>query len=254
MELTESTRSRRATQTAAAHIGAGHTGAGHTGVTRRVLRTVLAVSAVLASVLAGAVFAHPDAAAATGCPTVHYFGVGGSQDPNALNIARFYPDDVADTTSITYSAEISGASVAAGKRALTNAVNALLATCPQTTPVLRGYSLGALIAGDVCDQITATRCQLIADPRRPTVNGSGGILGAGNPGLIGSVAPTIGELSDRSPSSRRTEICLRGDGVCNAPRLDNVLGIVAAGVGIFFNHVGYTPAMAVYDDGGDHLI
>ncbi|MCH5645484.1 cutinase family protein [Gordonia sp. ABSL49_1] len=216
---------------------------------------ILTVVTVLLIVV-GLATAAPNIGRAHGatCPEVSYFGVGGAMDSAGHSISYLYPDDVATTTIVGYSAQMTDSSAYAGAVALYNAITVRHAACPDSRIVLRGYSLGAYVAGDVCDSVTWTTCELIGDPRRPVVNGKGGVLGQAPQIAITAFFGQFTKRPLRGPNSRRTEVCFVNDGVCDAVAVVDVASATTVAYGIQNNHHSYRPRTAGFSDGQDHLL
>lgn len=218
------------------------------------LRIVATMTAIVGVVGVAAAVAEPPEAQGAVCPTTSYFGVGGALDSAGNTISYLYPDDVATTTIVAYSAQLTDSSAYAGATALYNAITQRHAACPDSSIVLRGYSLGAYVAGDVCDSVAWTTCQLVGDPRRPLVNGKGGILGQAPQYVITTYFGQLTKRPLRGPNPRRTEICFVDDGVCDAVAVVDVASATTVATGIQNNHHSYRPRSVNFSDGQDHLV
>lgn len=217
-------------------------------------RIVATITAIVGAGFVATIVPHPSGARAAVCPAISYFGVGGANDSAGNTISYLYPDDMATTTIVAYPAQLTDSSAYAGAVALYNAITTRHAACPASSIVLRGYSLGAYVAGDVCDSVTWTTCQLVGDPRRPAVDGKGGILGQAPQYVITTYFGQLTKRPLRGFNPRRTEMCFTGDGVCDAVAVVDVASATTVATGIQNNHHRYGPGTVNYSDGKDHLL
>ena len=148
---------------------------GHSNVHRRSWRPRTLALALLLSAIALTLNAPVGAAHATGtCPATKKFVVGGVGDTRSA-----WVPGTSGATRIEYSASLApigfvpgDASAAQGAAALNSAARGFRKRCPDSAIHVTGYSLGALVAGNVRDSWTHdakmrnyTSFTLIADPR-----------------------------------------------------------------------------------------
>lgn len=209
-------------------------------------------------------------AAADTCASKMIFEVGGHLDPDAnvydgTNAAL--PPGVT-FTKIHYSASIApypgdpvsmDDSVAEGIATLDRAVRDFHAACPGARITISGYSQGAIVAGDELNALSRTsdiphhliNGVLYGDPRRPGVNGPGGIetnLPTVVPGITMKGPRGFGGLTVK-------EICNRNDGICHSENpITNLLGFANGIAGYFLGDHAYTIDPHAVSGSGDVLI
>jgi hypothetical protein len=177
------------------------------------------------------------------CPSAQFVGVRGSGEtridaggygktvadlksrlqsvvPNLADVPIDYPAIKVDLSDLRYTVNYIN-SVAAGKDALRNYIDAITFGCPMTPMVVVGYSQGAHVAGDVYEELPyVTRRHVVAlvlfgDPRfnpgQPEVDAgdydrsdSGSFTLLGGPRLI-----------SQDSAARVQSFCTHGDPVCN---------------------------------------
>lgn len=167
------------------------------------------------------------------CPSSMTFVVGGTGDPASVN-APGVP--AGPRTNINYPATLDQYSVAAGERALSGAVTTFRAQCPGSHVTMYGYSQGALVAGNVRDQMPGlgnSNVVLVSDPRAPQ----------GISAMLPSVPFWWTNQGPRPASSIPTaNICRANDLVCNIgnPLADPIHAINAA-IGFATGAHNYAP-------------
>ncbi|AYN31324.1 MULTISPECIES: PE-PPE domain-containing protein [Streptomyces] len=237
--------------------------------TKKVL-AALAVPSVLvvtgASVAAAAPAEKPKAA----CPDKMIFEVGGHLDKDATAYDRTnagLPAGVA-FTKIHYSASIApfpgdtvsmDDSVAEGIGNLDRAVRDFHAACGGSHITISGYSQGAIVAGDELNALSKTddiphnqiNGVLYGDPRRPGVNGPGGIEGN-----IPTIIPGLSMKGPRGFGDLTVqEICNKNDGICHSENpITNLLGFANGVAGYFLGDHGYDINPNAENGNGDRLI
>lgn len=142
------------------------------------------------------------------------------------------------------------ASVAEGTAKLAEAVTSYHAGCPGTRLVLAGYSEGAVVAGDVLEQLSSTAAiphqqlagVLYGNPRRDFGDGGTGGVAGGIETNVPTILPGVtmhggqryGDLAVRN-------VCNENDGICNSTNMITNLAAFANGL------VGYAQGDHGYD-------
>ncbi|MDQ0378552.1 PE-PPE domain-containing protein [Amycolatopsis thermophila] len=228
--------------------------------TKRVAAGVAALAMAGGLAVAGAQSASADGS----CAHTKIFELGGTGHGDGVDYFAFnatVPAGVA-TEVIVYPAEIAplpghaktmDQSVAEGMAGLDRAVRDFHAACGDSTIIITGYSLGALVAGNELEALTASsdiphhllKGVLYGDPRRPgdPAAGSDGTAAGGAGGVATNLPTFIGGITLQGPRPSYgdvevKEICNQNDGICNS-------------VNPFTNLAAFANGIAGYL-GGDH--
>ncbi|MEY7971450.1 PE-PPE domain-containing protein [Saccharomonospora xinjiangensis] len=204
-------------------------------------RVTLAVAALLSG-LGTVTVPVAQAAQDAGCAHTKIFEVGGAGDGQGLVYDEFnagVPAGV-ETEKIVYAAEIApfpghektmDQSVEEGMAALEEAVLRFAESCEDSTVIIVGYSMGALVAGNVLDTFAegeqipheVLKGVLYGDPRRPgdPASGSDGSAGGGAGGVATNIPTFFPGMTLQGPRPGDgdvavTQICNQNDGICNS--------------------------------------
>jgi hypothetical protein len=136
------------------------------------------------------------------------------------------------------------ASVAEGTAKLDRAVRDVHAACPATRLVLAGYSEGAVVAGDVLQNLARQSAiphgllngVLYGNPRRPFGDGGTGGVAGGIETNVPTILPGVtmkggqdyGDLAVR-------DVCNENDGICNSTNMITNLAAFANGLSGYAN-------------------
>ena len=185
---------------------------------------------------------------ASGVPSGGVNGIGKRYAAQGYRVQYVdYPTSLWPLGAISYNDD-----VALGKAATERAIADYQARCPGRPVVVSGYSQGARVAGDVISDAAHGRRsvsgrrvstrglsgELYSDPRRAGRNGYGGVENA----LIGLIPGMMmsGPRDGGFGAVAVRQICVQGDGVCDAPDpLTHPLGALDALSGYFFKHGDY---------------
>ncbi len=131
------------------------------------------------------------------------------------------------------------ASVAEGVGKLTTAVNGFHAACPGSHLTLAGYSEGAVVAGNVLENLAKSSAipreqlngVLYGNPRRPFGDGGRGGVAGGIETNLPSILPgvTMQGPHDYAGIAVR-EVCNENDGICNSTNMITNLAAFANGL------------------------
>ncbi|MGB3602729.1 MAG: PE-PPE domain-containing protein [Gordonia sp. (in: high G+C Gram-positive bacteria)] len=210
--------------------------------------TVVPAALMLATL---AVSCDPATANADTCPEQMTFAVGGVGDPGA----RHVPGISGPVARVHYSASLAPVgpvggndSAREGERNLDRAARSFRARCPDSTIVVQGQSLGALVAGNVRDKWANdptmrrnTRAVLISDPRAH--NGAMSVLPSFIPGFTHTGPRPHSTIPTASTCRDDDAICNIGNPLTNPGHAINAgIGYLVGGAhGYSNNDVNKTP-------------
>ncbi|GAB3573141.1 hypothetical protein GCM10027445_31880 [Amycolatopsis endophytica] len=234
-------------------------------------RTKRVVTGLAALAMAGglAVTGAQTASADPSCAHTKIFELGGTGHGDGSDFDGFnatVPAGVA-TEKVVYPAEIAplpghrltmDQSVAEGMANLDRAVRDFHAACGDSTIIITGYSLGALVAGNELEALSHSgdiphgqlKGVLYGDPRRPGDPAAGGDgSAAGGAGGIATNLPTfVGGITLQGPRPDYgdvvvKQICNQNDGICNSVNPFTNLAAFANGVAGYLlgDHNSYVP-------------
>ncbi|GHF13238.1 hypothetical protein GCM10017786_54050 [Amycolatopsis deserti] len=216
------------------------------------------VTGLAALALAGglAVTGAQSAAADASCAHTKIFELGGTGHGDGADFFVFnatVPEGVT-TEVVVYPAEIAplpghtrtmDQSVAEGMANLDRAVRDFHAACDDSTIIITGYSLGALVAGNELEALShggdipahLLKGVLYGDPRRPgdPAAGPDGSAGGGSGGVATNLPTFVGGITLQGPRPSYgdvvvKEICNQNDGICNSVNPFTNLAAFANGV------------------------
>ncbi|MGB3695863.1 MAG: PE-PPE domain-containing protein [Gordonia sp. (in: high G+C Gram-positive bacteria)] len=187
---------------------------------------------------------------AHGKPTGGVTGIGSRYAAQGYRVTYVdYPTDLWPLGPISYNDD-----VALGKAATERAIVDYQRRCPGKPVVVAGYSQGARIAGDVLSDAANGRSrnvrtaglsgELYSDPRRDGRGGAGGVENT----LIGLIPGILmsGPRAGGFGTVPVTQVCVRGDGVCDAPDpLADPVGAADSLLGYWAKHGDYPWQMRV---------
>lgn len=215
---------------------------------------VAAAGTVMSTAMSGA-----EPATGSACPDQVTFAVGGTGDTHS----QFVPGVPAGPrVNIEYPASIrpvgdktGNDSIVVGAHQLDAQARAYRVDCPETHINAQGYSLGAVVVSDVCDDWQSdavmnsnTACTTVGNPTRPQRNGASGILSQ-IPDVVPGLTPTAHVNAGPIPI---TEVCNSNDIICNAPNpVVNPLEFANGVVGYFAGDHGYP--QPIPPSPGDHM-